>query len=67
MRIPSMSMMMGCHFNPVATDTHAAPMARVIFRRVIKKEHAHRVLTLFNQRQLACAQQVTRGLGEQPQ
>src|SRR5262249_37161623 len=54
------------HFDPVATDTHAAPMTGVILGCVMEKEHTDPVLTFFNEREIARAQQVARGLGEQP-
>ena len=52
------------YFDPVATDTHAAPMTGVILGCVMEKEHTDPVLTFFNEREIARAQQVARGLGE---
>lgn len=53
------------YFVPIATETHAAPMTSVVLGRIIKEEHACRVLTFLDQRQIARAQQVARSLGEQ--
>jgi hypothetical protein len=61
-----MSTIVRSYFASITTDSHAAPMTRVVLGRVIKKEHAQRVLTFLDQREIARAQEVSRSLGEQP-
>ncbi len=41
------------HFVPISTQTHAAPMASMIFGRVVEKKDAGRVVALLDQRQIA--------------
>src|SRR5207237_4462568 len=50
-----------------STEGHAAPMTSVVLGRVVKKEHAQWVLAFLDQREIACAQEVCRSLGEQPE
>lgn len=57
----------GGHFHPIAAQPHAAPVAGVILRGVVKIEDARRILTFLHQRQIRPAEQVRGGFGEDPQ
>ena len=59
--------MVGRDLHAIAADRHAAPTARVIFRRVIEVEDTARVPTLENKSEIAVTQQIARGLGHRPE
>ena len=59
-----MSVIVRGDFAAIAAEAHAAPVPGVVLGRVIKKEHARRVLALPNQLEIARAQQVAGRLGE---
>jgi hypothetical protein len=54
-------------FASISTERHAAPMTRVVLGRVVKKEHAQRILAFLDQGVLAPAQEVHCSLAEQPE
>ena len=54
------------YFASIPTERHAAPMTGVVLGRVVKKEHAQRILAFLDQRVVARAQEVRRNLAEQP-
>ena len=47
-----------CHFHPVATHTHAAPAPAVILGGVIEEQNARRVLAFFDESQIGVAKQI---------
>jgi hypothetical protein len=52
------------HFVAIAAKAHAAPMPSMVLRRVVKKQHAGRILAFLDQGRFARAEQLTGCLGE---
>ena len=49
-----------CHFHPVAAGAHATPPPAVIFGGVIEEEDTRRVLALLDQVEVRVAKQIAR-------
>ena len=49
---------MGCNFHAVAAEPHAAPVSRMVLRRIVKVENACRVLALLHERKIPVAEEI---------
>jgi hypothetical protein len=52
------------HFYPIATRLHAAPVAGVVFGRIVKIQNAGGIPAFFDQRKVSPTEQVARDFGQ---